>query len=207
MRFKILGLIAAAAFVAACETAPEEKAATSGAGAAMAATTTTPKASPPPMPMPSGPAPGSKEDFLDKVGDRIFFDFDKYNLKADARGTLEKQAAWLKKWPAATITVEGHCDERGTREYNLALGERRANSVKDYLVALGGQPEPHQDHLVWQGASRGARLQRFGLGPEPPRRDGHNRRRRSLSPASPIECFPAPPVPVPAGMGRRPIFA
>ena len=90
--------------------------------------------------MPSGPAPGSKEDFLDKVGDRIFFAFDKYNLKEDARGTLEKQAAWLKKWPAVTITVEGHCDERGTREYNLALGERRANSVKDYLVALGVNP-------------------------------------------------------------------
>jgi peptidoglycan-associated lipoprotein len=135
MRFKILGLIAAAALVAACETAPEEKAATSGAGAATAATTATPSVSPPPMP--SGPAPGSKEDFLDKVGDRIFFDFDKYNLKADARGTLEKQAAWLNKWPAVTITVEGHCDERGTREYNLALGERRANSVKDYLITLG----------------------------------------------------------------------
>ena len=138
MRFKILGLIAAAALVAACETAPEEKAAVSGAGAAPATTTVTPSVSPPPMP--SGPAPGSEEDFLANVGDRVFFDFDKYNLKADARGTLEKQAAWLKKWPAATITIEGHCDERGTREYNLALGERRANSVKDYLVALGVNP-------------------------------------------------------------------
>ncbi len=138
MRFKILGLIAAAALVAACETAPEEMAATSGAGAATAATTATPSVSPPPMP--SGPAPGSKADFEANVGDRVFFDFDKYNLKADARGTLEKQAAWLKKWPAVTITVEGHCDERGTREYNLALGERRANSVKDYLVALGVNP-------------------------------------------------------------------
>ncbi len=141
MRFKILGLIAAAALVAACETAPEEKAATSGAGAATTTTTTTaaPSVSPPP-PMPSGPAAGSKGDFEANVGDRIFFEFDKYNLKAGARGTLEKQAAWLKKWPAVTITVEGHCDERGTREYNLALGERRANSVKDYLVALGVNP-------------------------------------------------------------------
>lgn len=138
MRFKILGLIAVAALLAACETAPEEKAATSGAGAATAATTATPSVSPPPMP--SGPAPGSKEEFLAEVGDRVFFDFDKYNLKADARATLEKQVAWLKKWPAVTVTVEGHADERGTREYNLALGERRANSVKDYLVALGINP-------------------------------------------------------------------
>ena len=138
MRFKILGLIVAATLVAACETAPEEKAATSGAGAAMAATTATPSVSPPPMP--SGPAPGSEADFEANVGDRVFFAFDQYNLKADARATLEKQAAWLNKWPAATITVEGHCDERGTREYNLALGERRANSVKDYLVALGVNP-------------------------------------------------------------------
>ncbi len=138
MRFKILSLIAAAALVAACETAPEEKAAVSGAGAATVATTAAPTVSPPPMP--SGPAPGSKGDFESNVGDRVFFEFDKYNLKADARGTLEKQAAWLNKWPAATITIEGHCDERGTREYNLALGERRANSVKDYLVALGVSP-------------------------------------------------------------------
>ena len=138
MRFKILGLIAAAALVTACETAPEEKAATSGAGAAPTTTTAAPSVSPPPMP--SGPAMGSKADFEANVGDSIFFDFDKYNLKADARGTLEKQAAWLNKWPAVTITVEGHCDERGTREYNLALGERRANSVKDYLVALGVNP-------------------------------------------------------------------
>ncbi len=139
MRLKILGLIAAAALIAGCETAPEEKAAVSGAGAATVATTAAPTVSPPP-PAPTGPAPGSQEDFEANVGDRAFFDFDKYNLKADARATLEKQAAWLKKWPAVTITIEGHCDERGTREYNLALGERRANSVKDYLVALGINP-------------------------------------------------------------------
>ncbi len=138
MRFKILGLIAATALVAACETAPEEKAATSGAGAATTTTTAAPSVSPPPTP--SGPAMGSKAEFVSEVGDRIFFEFDKYNLKAGARGTLEKQAAWLKKWPAVTIAVEGHADERGTREYNLALGERRANSVKDYLVALGVNP-------------------------------------------------------------------
>jgi len=86
------------------------------------------------------PRAGSQEDLVVNVGDRVFFAFDKYNLSSDARSILEKQAAWLAKYPSTTITVEGHCDERGTREYNLGLGERRANSVKDYLVALGTNP-------------------------------------------------------------------
>ena len=68
---------------------------------------------------------------------RVFFDFDKYNVRPDAQETLKKQAAWLQKFPATIVSIEGHCDERGTREYNLALGERRANAVKDYLSALG----------------------------------------------------------------------
>jgi peptidoglycan-associated lipoprotein len=84
--------------------------------------------------------PGSAEDFVLNVGDRVFFDFDRYDLKADAQRTLDSQAAWLKKYPSASITIEGHCDERGTREYNLALGDRRAQSVKDYLVSLGIDP-------------------------------------------------------------------
>jgi peptidoglycan-associated lipoprotein len=75
-----------------------------------------------------------------EVGDRVFFDFDKYNIRADQRGTVEALAAWLDTNPSVTLTIEGHCDERGTREYNLALGERRANSVRDYLVALGINP-------------------------------------------------------------------
>jgi peptidoglycan-associated lipoprotein len=87
-----------------------------------------------------GPRAGSAEDFVVNVGDRVFFDFDKFNLKPQARETLQRQATWLKKYPSATIMVEGHCDERGTREYNLALGERRANSAKNYLVALGVNP-------------------------------------------------------------------
>ena len=75
------------------------------------------------------------------VGDRVFFDFDKYNLAPEARAALSKQAAWLGRFSSVTVRVEGHADERGTREYNLALGERRANSVKDYLVAAGVNPE------------------------------------------------------------------
>ncbi len=89
---------------------------------------------------PAGPVPGSVEDLVANVGDRVFFDFDKYNLKPAAQATLERQAAWLKTYPAVTITIEGHCDERGTREYNLALGARRANAAKDYLVSLGIDP-------------------------------------------------------------------
>lgn len=83
------------------------------------------------------PTPGSQEDLVANVGDRVFFDFDKYNLKADAQATLQRQAAWLKQYASNNVTIEGHCDERGTREYNLALGERRANAVRDYLVAQG----------------------------------------------------------------------
>ncbi len=84
--------------------------------------------------------PGSGQDLIVNVGDRVFFDFDKSDLKPAARTVLEKQAAWLKRFPTVRVTVEGHCDERGTREYNLALGERRANSAKDFLVALGINP-------------------------------------------------------------------
>jgi len=84
-----------------------------------------------------GPAPGTQADFVVNVGDRVFFDYDSYGVSSEARMTLEKQANWMQQYPSLGITVEGHCDERGTREYNLALGERRANAVKNYLVALG----------------------------------------------------------------------
>ena len=84
--------------------------------------------------------PGSTQDLVVNVGDRVFYALNKSNLSAGARTTLEKQAAWLKKYGSVKVTVEGHADERGTREYNLALGERRANSAKDFLVALGVSP-------------------------------------------------------------------
>ena len=89
---------------------------------------------------PSGPIPGSVQDFQVSVGDRVYFDTDQFSLRPDARTTLEKQAAWLAKYPNVRITVEGNCDERGTREYNLALGARRANAARDYLVNLGVSP-------------------------------------------------------------------
>ena len=81
--------------------------------------------------------PGSVADFRQNVGDRVFFDTDMSNIREDGRQTLNRQAEWLKKYTNYQITIAGHCDERGTREYNLALGERRANAAKQYLVAQG----------------------------------------------------------------------
>lgn len=125
MRFKIVSLIAVAGLVAACGTAPtSETASTSGSGAA-----TTSSA--------SNIVPGSAEDLRVNVGDRVFFGFDRYNLTAQARYTLQKQAAWMTANSNVNVVIEGHCDERGTREYNLALGERRASAVADYLMTLG----------------------------------------------------------------------
>jgi peptidoglycan-associated lipoprotein len=80
---------------------------------------------------------GSEQDLKVNVGDTVHFDYDQFAVKEDDKTTLQRQAAWLQKYPAVRVTVEGHCDERGTREYNLALGARRANAVKEYLVSLG----------------------------------------------------------------------
>ena len=139
MRFKYLGLVAAVALIAGCETAPEESAATSGAsGSSSPSTSAAPSTMAESMPMKAmGPAAGSQEDLVVNVGDRVFFGFDKSNISAEAQTVLKRQAAWLKSNSSVTVTVEGHADERGTREYNLALGERRANAVKDYVTALG----------------------------------------------------------------------
>jgi peptidoglycan-associated lipoprotein len=84
------------------------------------------------------PLPGSRGDFLQSVpADRIFFDFDSYALDDQDRTTLDAQAAWLTRNAAVRVTIEGHADERGTREYNLALGDRRANAARDYLQSRG----------------------------------------------------------------------
>ncbi|MGE3622747.1 MAG: peptidoglycan-associated lipoprotein Pal [Bdellovibrionales bacterium] len=85
-----------------------------------------------------GPAkPGTQDDLVVNVGDRVFFEFNASDISSEARATLDRQAAWLKKYPNIDVTIEGHCDERGTREYNLALGDRRATAVKNYLVSNG----------------------------------------------------------------------
>ncbi|MGC9952840.1 MAG: peptidoglycan-associated lipoprotein Pal [Rhizomicrobium sp.] len=81
--------------------------------------------------------PGSAEDLRVNVGDTVHFDYDKYAILDADKATLQRQANWLARYPAVRVTIEGNCDERGTREYNLALGARRANAVKEYLVSLG----------------------------------------------------------------------
>ncbi len=120
---KSLAVVSAILLLSACETAPGSSSDASGKGGVAGA---------------GGPStPGSQEDLAQNVGDRVFFDYDSSTLSAEAQQTLEKQAAWLKQFPNTAVTIEGHCDERGTREYNLALGERRAAAAKKYLAGLG----------------------------------------------------------------------
>ncbi len=142
MRFKILSLFAVLALLAACETTPKEQVSSTDTGtqttqAAPAPTAPAPAAKPAVEANPNLPVPGSERDFLANVGDRVFFDVDKSDLTSEAQASLRAQAQWLTLYPAVTVQIEGHCDERGTREYNLALGERRAAAVRDYLVSLG----------------------------------------------------------------------
>lgn len=84
-----------------------------------------------------GPMPGSQQDLVVNVGDRVFFGYDRQDLTPEGQHTLQMQAEWLKRYPNVNVVISGHADERGTREYNLALGERRAASARDYLIALG----------------------------------------------------------------------
>ena len=105
-----------------------------------AVNTAPPPAAPPPpaaAPVQSGILPGSAQDFKVNVGDTVHFALNQYNIEENDKATLSKQAAWLTRYPSVRLTVEGHADERGTREYNLALGARRANAVKEFLVAQG----------------------------------------------------------------------
>ena len=125
-------VVTALLLLAACSSAPQPAANTGGSASP-------PQTAVAPTPGP-GYAPGSAEQFNQEVGAVVYFDFDKYDLSPEARAQLEKQAGWLKQYANITVTVEGNCDERGTREYNLALGERRASSAKNYLVALGVDP-------------------------------------------------------------------
>jgi peptidoglycan-associated lipoprotein len=81
--------------------------------------------------------PGSQQDLAATAGDRVFFDYDQADIKPEGQETLRRQAEWLRRYSNVAVTIEGHCDERGTREYNLALGDRRANAAKNYLAARG----------------------------------------------------------------------
>jgi peptidoglycan-associated lipoprotein len=120
MNTKTLGALAAVALLAACSSHP-------------ATTTTT---APPPATA-NAIVPGSEEDLVANVGDRVFYDFNTSGLRDDAKSTLDKQAAWLAKYGSVNVQIAGNCDERGTEEYNIALGQRRANAAASYLRAKG----------------------------------------------------------------------
>ena len=91
----------------------------------------------PTAPDPMGPLPGTVQDFVINIGERIYFDTDSYDVRSDAQPTLAAQAQWLNRYPSVVVRIEGNADERGTREYNLALGARRANAVREFLVGQG----------------------------------------------------------------------
>ena len=103
-------------------------------------------------------APGSPQEFTVSVGDRIFFDTDSSVIRADAQATLIRQAQWLQRYPNYQITIEGHADERGTREYNLALGARRAAATRDFLILIEGHADERgtREYNIALGARRGS---------------------------------------------------
>jgi peptidoglycan-associated lipoprotein len=123
MKLKVYGALAAIALLAACSHNPPANTGTQSTGGA-------------PM-NESGLVPGSEEDLVRNVGDRVLFQLNSSTLDDSAQATLDKQAAWLAKYPNVTVQVAGNCDDRGTEEFNLALGNRRAKAAKDFLVAKG----------------------------------------------------------------------
>ena len=141
MRLKqLMGLLAALVLLAGCETAGSGSGNEGGAGSQAGA----------------GADAGKTQEAIGtlfaRVGDRVFFDYEKYDLKPAARNTVQSWADWLKTNPAVRVFIQGHADERGTREYNLALGERRAVAIKNYLIALGVASE--RVHTISFGKER-----------------------------------------------------
>ena len=119
MRLKVVAALGMVALLSACANEKANTGASTGAS------------------MPAGPVPGSEADLVANVGDRVFFDFNKSGLKDDAKVTLQKQADWMAKYQQVNVEVAGNCDDRGTEEYNIALGQRRANAARDFLVSKG----------------------------------------------------------------------
>lgn len=127
-------IVAATASMAACATKPKPQ---PGPGPSAGPGPAGPRGPGPTGPIDTRPIPGSVQDFVINVGDFVYFDLDRYDVRSDAAPVLDAQAAWLRQYPSVRIRIEGNCDERGTREYNLALGARRSNAVRDYLVSRG----------------------------------------------------------------------
>jgi len=119
--------------VAGCATKPKDAAEASGSGTQSSSSSVSDSSED----SAASIEPGSQEDLIVNVGDRVFFGYDSAELDSDAQELLQDQVAWLKQHSSVNVSIEGHCDERGTREYNLALGEKRAQSVKNYLISLG----------------------------------------------------------------------
>ena len=126
MNLRPTGFIAALLLVAACAQNPAPTGAPAHGGAA-----------PAPSRLHAAASPGSREDFMQNVGDRVFFAFNHSDISGEGQATLQRQAEWLKRYENVTVTIEGHADNRGTREYNLALGNRRAAAVQRMLISLG----------------------------------------------------------------------
>ena len=173
---RIFALFAIVAFLAACETAPKDAGDAAGSGASGSSDTSSSSspsssASGGSTSSSSGSSTMTKDEELVSIGNKVYFDFDSSALSADAKSTLNAQAAFLRSNPSVRITVEGHADERGTREYNLALGDRRASAARDFLVAQGID---------------GARIKTISYGKERPEMVGSNdeawaKNRRSVS--------------------------
>ena len=161
MLHRLIALVAVAFFIAACETASQTTTESSGESSSSTAASSASTSSSSGSSGSSGSSSSSSsssggsassssssgitdkasaEDALAAIGNTVFFDYDSSALSADAEGTLMRQAAFLNANPALTVTLEGHCDERGTREYNLALGERRGSAARDFLLAQGVDP-------------------------------------------------------------------
>ena len=142
MIIKLLASALLVFFLAACSTTPKDTADSSGSGSTSTSTSTSTSSDVSSSDETESTEsasiePGSQEDLIVNVGDRVFFNYDSAELDKDAKELLQDQVAWLKQYSDISVIIEGHCDERGTREYNLALGEKRAQSAKNYLINLG----------------------------------------------------------------------
>jgi peptidoglycan-associated lipoprotein len=147
MRFKLLSIFAAAVLVAACESTPETSDSDAGTGEVIVDVVEVEEIN-----------PRSSQYITEVLGDRVFFDFDSSVINAQAQQTVKRWAEWMNTFGDVVVIVEGHADERGTREYNLALGERRANAIKNFMVAMGVDP---------------SRIATISFGKERPAVEGH----------------------------------